>query len=167
MAQLDFSSRCCCNISLLKFPNLDICFPCFGNLSTQHQSTIPPTQNSVIRPFQRLWFGNRHIHICTLISIYMKTPQPHSPIINGRGQFLDQSLWPCWMLGGIPPSITVWGVIMPHYGWLVLPYVLQKHIYCQVSNIRHTLVGNTAVDHSDVVGASPVGTAPTTSSFST
>ena len=37
----------------------------------------------------------------------------------------------------------------------------------QVSNISHTLVGNKIVDHSDVVGASPVGAAPTTSSFST
>ena len=39
--------------------------------------------------------------------------------------------------------------------------------YRQVSNIRRTLVGNWTVDHSDVVGASPVGAAPTTSSFST
>ena len=39
--------------------------------------------------------------------------------------------------------------------------------YRKVSNIRHTLVGNQIVDHSDVVGASPVGAAPTTSSFST
>ena len=39
--------------------------------------------------------------------------------------------------------------------------------YRQVSNIRRTLVGNGIVDHSDVVGASPVGAAPTTSSFST
>ena len=38
---------------------------------------------------------------------------------------------------------------------------------CQTSNIRHTLVGNKLVDHSDVVGASPIGTAPTTSSFLT
>ena len=37
----------------------------------------------------------------------------------------------------------------------------------QVSNIRRTLEGNNIVDHSDVVGASPVGAAPTTSSFST
>ena len=37
----------------------------------------------------------------------------------------------------------------------------------QVSNIRRTLLGNKIVDHSDVVGASPVGAAPTTSSFST
>ena len=39
--------------------------------------------------------------------------------------------------------------------------------YRQVSNIRRTLAGNKFVDHSDVVGASPVGAAPTTSSFST
>ena len=38
--------------------------------------------------------------------------------------------------------------------------------YRKVSNIRRTLVGNKIVDHSDVVGASPVGAAPTTSSFS-
>ena len=40
-------------------------------------------------------------------------------------------------------------------------------IYRKLSNIRRTLVGNEIVDHSDVVGASPVGAAPTTSSFST
>ena len=43
----------------------------------------------------------------------------------------------------------------------------RKCKYRQVSNIRRTLAGNTIVDHSDVVGASPVGAAPTTSSFST
>ena len=40
-------------------------------------------------------------------------------------------------------------------------------MYRKVSNIRRTLVGNKIVDHSDVVGASPVGAAPTASSFST
>ena len=40
--------------------------------------------------------------------------------------------------------------------------------YPQTSDIRHTLVlGNKIDDHSDVVGASPVVAAPTTSSFST
>ena len=39
--------------------------------------------------------------------------------------------------------------------------------YHQTFNIRGTIVGNKLVDHSDVVGASPVGAAPTTSSFST
>ena len=40
-------------------------------------------------------------------------------------------------------------------------------IYRKISNISCTLVGNKIVDHSDVVGASPVGAAPTKSSFST
>ena len=39
--------------------------------------------------------------------------------------------------------------------------------YRQVYNIRLTSEGNKIADHSDVVGASPVGAAPTTSSFST
>ena len=39
--------------------------------------------------------------------------------------------------------------------------------YRQTSNISHTLVGSKIADHSDVVGAWPAGTAPTTSSFST
>ena len=39
--------------------------------------------------------------------------------------------------------------------------------YRQVSNMRRTLVGNKIVNNSDVVGASPVGAAPTTSSLST
>ena len=37
----------------------------------------------------------------------------------------------------------------------------------QTSNISHTLAGNKIVDHSDVVGESPIGTAPTTFSFLT
>ena len=44
---------------------------------------------------------------------------------------------------------------------------LMDEWYRQVSNIRRTLVGNQIIDRSDVVGASPVGVVPTTSSFST
>ena len=46
-----------------------------------------------------------------------------------------------------------------------LPYLAQ--IYRKTSNISRTLIGNKIVDNSDLVGASPVGAAPTTSSFST
>ena len=46
----------------------------------------------------------------------------------------------------------------------IILYILY---YRQTSNIWYTLVGNKIVDHSDVVGASPVGSAPTTSSFLT
>ena len=48
----------------------------------------------------------------------------------------------------------------------ILPQVRQRLIYRKTSNISRTLVGNKIVDNSDVVGASPVGAAPTTSSFS-
>ena len=41
------------------------------------------------------------------------------------------------------------------------------YIYCKTYNINHTLLGNIIVDHSDLVGALPVGADPTTSSFST
>ena len=65
-------------------------------------------------------------------------------------------------------------VVLPNYGARIVrilentdrPY--QERIdYRKTSKISHTLVGNKIVDHWDVVGASPVGAAPTTSSFST
>ena len=40
-------------------------------------------------------------------------------------------------------------------------------IYRQASNIRRTFASNKFADHSDAVGALPVGAAPTASSFST
>ena len=49
----------------------------------------------------------------------------------------------------------------------VYPSYEFKNHYPKVSDIRRNLVGNKIVDHSDVVGASPVGAAPTTSSLST
>ena len=39
--------------------------------------------------------------------------------------------------------------------------------YRKTSNVSRTFVGNKIVDNSDVVGASPIGAAPTKSSFST
>ena len=45
--------------------------------------------------------------------------------------------------------------------------VFKKLNHGQTSNKRCTLVGNKIVDHSDVVGASPVGNTPTISLFST
>ena len=39
--------------------------------------------------------------------------------------------------------------------------------YRKTSDISRTLLGNKIVDNSDVVGASPIGAAPPTSSFST
>ena len=50
--------------------------------------------------------------------------------------------------------------------WLFF-FIFLPSNYRKTSNIRRALVGNKIVDHSDVVGASPVGAAPTTSSFAT
>ena len=44
---------------------------------------------------------------------------------------------------------------------------VQTRTYHKTSNVSRALVGNEIVGHSDVVGASPDGAAPTTSSFST
>ena len=48
--------------------------------------------------------------------------------------------------------------------WQLYAMILLLYYYRQTSNISHTLVGNKLADHSDVVGASAVGAAPTTSS---
>ena len=59
-----------------------------------------------------------------------------------------------------------------HFVWLYIISQSMRAMFCwrhtrKTSNIRRTLVGNKIVDHSHVVGASPVGAAPTTSPFST
>ena len=50
--------------------------------------------------------------------------------------------------------------------WRLKVNVWSGSRYRQTSNIRRTLIGSKLVGHSDVDGASPVGAAPTTSSFS-
>ena len=79
---------------------------------------------------------------------------------NGLVQAPCHFLSQCW-----PKSMLSYGVTRPQCVNMINLHCFIK--YRQVSNIRHTLVGNKIVDHSDVVGASPVGAAPTTSSFST
>ena len=49
---------------------------------------------------------------------------------------------------------------------IISPLKLGMDTYRKTSNINRSLVGNEIIDNSDVVGASPVGAAPTTSSFS-
>ena len=51
--------------------------------------------------------------------------------------------------------------------WLMTYKYYKILIYRKTSDISRTFVGNKIVDNSDVVGASPVGAAPTTSSFCT
>ena len=52
----------------------------------------------------------------------------------------------------------------------IMPWKFMGNAFCnyrETSNINHTLIGNKIVNNSDVVGASPVDAAPSTSSFST
>ena len=49
----------------------------------------------------------------------------------------------------------------------VMSQVRTYEINSKTSNTSRTLVGNKIVDHSDVAGESPIGAAPTASSFST
>ena len=61
-------------------------------------------------------------------------------------------------------------IVRMNYQWRVILYRNYSYDcldYRKTYDIRRTLVGNKIVDHSDVVGASPVGAAPTTSSCST
>ena len=53
------------------------------------------------------------------------------------------------------------------YDYIIRSCWIHAIDFCQTSSRSCTLVGNTIFDHSDVVGASSVSTAPTTSSFST
>ena len=58
-------------------------------------------------------------------------------------------------------------VLLWLYNQLLEIHVIDSPVYRETSNISRTLVGNTLVDYSDVVGASLVRFAPATSSLST
>ena len=54
-----------------------------------------------------------------------------------------------------------------YHGYWCIAHRAAGHQYPEISDIRRILKGNTIVDHSDAVAASPVDVAPATSSFST
>ena len=81
---------------------------------------------------------------------------------HGERFFVIMSLWTMTYLGLCSVNMRfhtqLWGQVCLY---------IYEYIYRQSSNISRTLVENTIVDHPDVVGASPVVAAPTTSSYST
>ena len=90
-------------------------------------------------------------------------PQSHPGLIGTSRcrEYHDlQGTFPNAVCGVNINKIFCWFLMYSHFGIVGIDYR-------QVSNIRRALVGNKIVDHSDVIGASPVGAAPTTSSFST
>ena len=97
---------------------------------------------------------------------WVNTPQ-RSCDVTVMQEFLWYQLLASWKISVIP----VWepNRLVPCELYWSSSQTCKRHpmsIYRQTSNINSSLVGN-KLDHSDVVGASPVGAAPTTSSFST
>ena len=66
-----------------------------------------------------------------------------------------------------PPGCLSQNLILISHAYPGFVVHWSRDNYRKVFNIRRTLIDNEIIDHSDVVGASPVGAAPTTSSFST
>ena len=90
--------------------------------------------------------------------------------LSWRVPIVDLIRWSKWKKKIKKDFLQDFNYELLNYLWAKSSYhipVGSHYIYRQVSDIRRTLVGNKIVDHSDVVGASPVGAAPTTSSFST
>ena len=104
----------------------------------------------------RIWFQKKIMSTCTFFPYTTKAS--HTQTI--RSDIYAVTSW--WTIF-TPSQVTHNTPIALIGSALKASY----EVYPQVSNIRCTLVGNKIVDHSAVVGASPVGAAPTTSSFST
>ena len=71
--------------------------------------------------------------------------------------FRDMTIVICHVM----PTGNLWY----HSARMTSVHTYAKIYYRQTFNIRRTLPGNIIVNNSDVVGASPVGAAPTTSSL--
>ena len=102
-----------------------------------HWSLFPKVQLTIFQHRFRWWLGADQVTGHCLNQCW---PISLTHICGIRGKWVKR-------------QDKVWGIIVT--------------TYLSTSNIRRTLVGNKIVDHSDVVGASPAGAAPTTSSFST
>ena len=111
--------------------------------------------------------------VCFITPTY--TPSMHELIMQGIQLISKKSLFRCKRTIGMS-YLTIFYSLQNV--WLSLLIGLNTYTkaeatilllvrYRITSNISRTLVGNKIVDNSDVVGASPVGAAPTTSSFST
>ena len=121
------------------------------------------------------------IFLVAIYCMWVKTLPIHHPL----RQMYYMKLWHAWRHFHMRTKEPFWCLPVhrsfeDRYDTCIKFYcfvLVKKHkgVYCgghrsmnhQVSNVRCTLVGNKMVDHSDVVGASPVGVAPTTSSFLT
>ena len=103
------------------------------------------------------WVSVKHGHMWCM-SVLLNLPVYFSTVNNLF------TYWCCDCNVLNPMLICVIIANLPH----IAPILSSRNScdYRKTSNIRRTMEGNAIVDHSDVVGVSPVGAAPTTSSFS-
>ena len=102
-----------------------------------------------------------HRYICVCVC-----KEDHELLCLVRDRLIQLNLFYYW---GLLEDFEVTSEIYHRKIMGVLMYKLResKIRYRKTSNISRIFVGNYIVDNSYVVGASPVGAAPTTSSFST
>ena len=144
-----------------------LCRPMITNTSDSHQI---PSQNKtrsksqILKKFEILQAALHASHLVKLLDKMCKYEKDPTRIVGATERTRDAGPTDGWSEANIPPQqlCCVWGINMFNENHEELNY----H-YCQSSNISHTLAGNKLADHSDVVGASPVGAAPITSSLST
>ena len=103
-------------------------------------------QITVLDHQQAHWWLHRIRHV--FFEVSHKSFMDHTAVFNGKWE-LPHKLYDCMKLTYLISCLS------------------SNKMYHQTSNIKCTLVSNKLIDHSDVVGAPPVGAAPTTSWFST
>ena len=158
-----------CNLEIL-FMVVQVNVP---NMNLVHEKWLWPGKQQ----YQRAdWSANHLIRAQSLTQSAKTTLQrPKLGMLHSSWWANNHAEYECGVI-----TMTQWSAVTATTTWWdhqhttahflhLWQYIVNKFIktYRKVSNIRRTLVGNKIVDHSDVVGASPVGAAPTTSSFST
>ena len=141
-------------------------------------STNNSQQTSIICPWGRetgCYWGFKD---CCQIAVMCRIIRPTN---SNTRQYITRHFWNAWNELKYA-SVTYCRHIKHEYlginthstSWISITsmklnpsHLTERNEYHKTSNISRTLVGNKIVDHSDVVGASPVSAAPTTSLFLT
>ena len=123
------------------------------------KSYVTKNDKLMTRLFTKWW---HHIHSLLTVVIFARSCQEYDPI----GTIIISTKQTYIHYCDVIMSVTASQVI----GVLIVCRFFRRYSnynYRQISNIKCAFVGNQIIDHSDVVGASPAGAAPTTTSFST
>ena len=151
-------------------------------LYSSGSSTSPDSKQTAVAPHFNIMDSHYNAELTHFTKCHLPTSKitPFAILIHDLEEWFAQMHLPDWqfylswairqwdMLSPVMTTrswdrlIFIMGILMLE-GWRLHTEGLPG-INCQTSNISHTIVGNIILDNSDVVGASPVGAAPTTSS---